>query len=346
MTATPTGVVLIVTHGEDNDHADRVTAALAERGSTAVRFDTELYPERATVAFTASRSGAEIELRSDDYRVRARDVAAVLYRHRRLPLAPEVADPSARRMVESERLALLDGALLSIDAFWVNHPTANQFARHKPVQLRFAHAEGFELPPTYITADPAVVRRLWHEWDGQMVAKLVGGQVIQAPGEEPYAVFTTQLDAADLSDEAAIAAAPAIYQQLLPKAADVRVTVVGDDVFACRIPSQLLDESRVDWRRVGRRTLVPEKFTLDRTTARRCAALNRRLGLEMSGIDLALMPDGRLVFLEVNASGQWAWVEEATGMPIAAAIARLLSTHGAVRQQNGGQPVGGGDASR
>jgi hypothetical protein len=58
------------------------------------------------------------------------------------------------------------------------------------------------------------------------------------------------------------------------------------------------------------------------------------------------MPDGRLVFLEVNASGQWAWVEEATGMPIAAAIARLLSTHGAVRQQNGGQPVGGGDASR
>ncbi len=294
-----------------------------------MRLDTEQYPGHVNLVYAAGRGGTDVEFRCDAGTVRGADITAVLYRHRRLPQASGISDPAARRMAEAELLALLDGALLSLDAVWVNHPSANQLARHKPLQLTLAHSEGFALPPTCITDDPARVRELWREWDGRMIAKLVGGQVVESPGEDPYAVFTTQLDADDLGDDAAIAACPAIYQRLIEKDCDLRVTVVGANVFACRIPSQEHADGRVDWRRAGRAAAAPSPFELDAATARRCRALAQRLGLEFAGIDLVLTRSGETVFLEINASGQWAWVEDATGMPIAAAIAERLNTHGA-----------------
>ena len=53
------------------------------------------------------------------------------------------------------------------------------------------------------------------------------------------------------------------------------------------------------------------------------------LRLRFAAIDFAVDADGRWWFLEVNSNGQWLWIEQATGMPIAAAIAAALrlTTH-------------------
>ena len=53
----------------------------------------------------------------------------------------------------------------------------------------------------------------------------------------------------------------------------------------------------------------------------------RRLGIVYGAIDLRRTPDGRHVFLEVNPAGQWLFVEQATGQPIARALARALLAH-------------------
>ena len=52
-----------------------------------------------------------------------------------------------------------------------------------------------------------------------------------------------------------------------------------------------------------------------------------RLGIVYGAIDLRRTPDGRHVFLEVNPAGQWLFVEQATGQPIAAAVAQALLAH-------------------
>lgn len=39
---------------------------------------------------------------------------------------------------------------------------------------------------------------------------------------------------------------------------------------------------------------------------------------------MILTPDGRYVFLEINPNGQWAWIEETTGLPISEALIELL----------------------
>ena len=53
--------------------------------------------------------------------------------------------------------------------------------------------------------------------------------------------------------------------------------------------------------------------------------MTRRLGLCYGAIDLVLTPGGDYVFLEINPSGQYLWVERATGLPLTAAICDYLA---------------------
>ncbi len=252
------------------------------------------------------------------------DVTAVLYRHLHLREAPQVSDAKARELVESELRATLEGALLATDAYWLNHPYANRLARHKPLQLALAVREGLSVPETRISDDPEEIRALHRRWGGRMVAKLVGGQIVAPTVDEQYVIYTTLVEQDDLCSDAALAACPAVYQRCVEKAFDLRVTVVGDRLFACRIDSQDDEQGTVDWRQVGAGALPIRPCELDTDTTERCLSLMRRLGLELAGLDLIVTPKGETVFLEVNAAGQWLWVQEATGMPIASAIADQL----------------------
>jgi glutathione synthase/RimK-type ligase-like ATP-grasp enzyme len=56
----------------------------------------------------------------------------------------------------------------------------------------------------------------------------------------------------------------------------------------------------------------------------RCVRLVEKLELCYGAIDLIPTPDGRYVFIEINPSGQYLWIENETGLPITAAICDLL----------------------
>ena len=55
-----------------------------------------------------------------------------------------------------------------------------------------------------------------------------------------------------------------------------------------------------------------------------CMSLSRKFGLAYAAIDLALV-DGEYQFIEVNPTGEWAWLVDAAGLPIDEAIADLLT---------------------
>jgi hypothetical protein len=43
-----------------------------------------------------------------------------------------------------------------------------------------------------------------------------------------------------------------------------------------------------------------------------------------AALDFSVAPDGTWWFLEANANGLWAWLQERTGLPISDTIAPLL----------------------
>jgi glutathione synthase/RimK-type ligase-like ATP-grasp enzyme len=320
------GAVLVVTHGVDN-HAPLVRTELDRMDVEVVWFDTDKYNSAADLTFHIDEGVAVTLLRIGGSEHRGDKFAAVLYRHIRLPLAPHITDPEARRLAESELRATLEGALLALEpALWVNHPHANRLARSKLLQLKLATRLGFRVPETRVTADPREIRELHRAWNGQMVAKLAGGQLAGNTIDSQYIIHTTLITAEDLQDVASLSACPAIYQRRVDKRHELRVTVVGDEVFACRIATEKLGPTQMDRRELSYQVLDLEPCELDGALADRCRALLRELRLEIAGIDLIVTPQNDTVFLEINAVGQWAFVQEATGLPIAAAIARRLAS--------------------
>ena len=121
-----------------------------------------------------------------------------------------------------------------------------------------------------------------------------------------------------------MAAAPVIYQREIAKACDLRVTVIGERLFATAIHSQADNETEVDWRRGSRVDLVHELVELPEELAARCLELTRALDLRYGAIDLIRDSDGANRFLEINPNGQWAWIERRTGAPLSAAIVDAL----------------------
>ena len=94
---------------------------------------------------------------------------------------------------------------------------------------------------------------------------------------------------------------------------------VGSRVFACRIDSQSTPQTRVDWRHYD--DLTPHSiYATDKSLDDRLTAIMRHYGIRFASFDLIVTLDGKIVFLEMNPSTQFLWIEKLTGMPITDAI--------------------------
>jgi glutathione synthase/RimK-type ligase-like ATP-grasp enzyme len=119
--------------------------------------------------------------------------------------------------------------------------------------------------------------------------------------------------------------APVIFQEFIPAVVDLRVTVVGDDLFAAAIRSQ--ETAYPHDFRMDLESAAIEPHALSDEVAARLMALMASFGLVYGAIDLRLTPDGEYVFLEVNPAGQWLFVELRTNQPITDALVDHLIAH-------------------
>lgn len=132
-------------------------------------------------------------------------------------------------------------------ARWLNPLAALELLDCKPYQLRLAQQVGLTVPRTTISNNPAAVERIFNEVDhGRVVFKSLTPLFL--PTDD--VLFTTEITRSTLS-QAGIVKCPAIYQELVERRSDLRITIVGQEVFAARIASQQLHEQRdrLDWRR-------------------------------------------------------------------------------------------------
>jgi hypothetical protein len=116
----------------------------------------------------------------------------------------------------------------------------------------------------------------------------------------------------------------------VPKRFELRISVVGEQVFAAEIQSQDSNHTRHDWRRYDSFRTVYRQHTLPDDLHQRCVRLIKLMGLRFGAIDMVFTPDGRYVFLELNPNGQYLWLEEAANLPISDAIVDELP-NGAMR---------------
>ena len=309
--------VLVVSSLKDV-HTRAVMTALMARANSAVELlDHSEFPHRLVLSLGFENGRRRFTLRRDGGGILDfASVRAVWWRRPQpfsLPVA--LADPLHRRFAVSEGTTAFDGLYQSMDAFWVNKPSCDAAAAHKPWQLALAQELRLDLPVTVMTNDPDEARAFWDARNGQVIYKQF--RAVDSVWRETRLLRQNEAALAE-----SVRLAPVIFQEYIDAVADIRVIIVGNALFAAAADTRNADYP-VDVRM--NLNLDYKPYLLPSGVSDRLHGLMRRLGLEYGAIDLRLTPDGRHVFLEINPAGQFLYIEQATGQHIAAALAGHLT---------------------
>jgi glutathione synthase/RimK-type ligase-like ATP-grasp enzyme len=314
---------LIVTHSRDNEAPKAVARALEERGERTWRFDTDLFPTEAQIEFDEGAGG---RITGPQGTLELAEVTAVYYRRASVGARiPKDMDAQLRAPSVEESRRVVFGLLTALDVFTLDRLEWVRRSEHKPLQLRLARALGLEVPRTLTTNDPKAVRAFAASCPGGVVTKMMASFAVYDEQGREQVVFTNPLSAEQLEDLEGLDLCPMTFQERLPKAMELRVTVVGEQVMAASIDSQALPRSREDWRREGHAlTEAWKPYTLPEPVRVASLKLMDALGLNYGAFDFIVTPEGRHLFLEVNPAGEFMWLMRHPGLPIAEALADVL----------------------
>lgn len=193
-------------------------------------------------------------------------------------------------------------------ALVVNRLGAMAANNSKPYQLKQICRLGFSVPDTLVTTDPSLAQAFW-ECHRTVVYKSVSAVRSRVSRLRPEHVER-------LPD---ISSCPTQFQQYIA-GRDHRVHVVGTEVFACEV----LCEAD-DYRYAGQHPIEIRACRLPPDVQDRCRLLATAVQLPVCGIDLRRSLEGEWFCFEVNPSPAFTFYQEATGLAIGAAIARLLA---------------------
>lgn len=324
-------MILIFTNKEDA-HPNPVIDLLADRGVPFFRLNTE--DLLTDYAFRWWSEGPfcdfEIEDRQTGHLLRGSEITAVWDRRPEVPKSlplhntPEIDAHNLR-----ETLAFLQYLRHFVEHIpSVGSIVGDKVASSKMLQYRTALDVGFFVPDTVFTNDKSAVAELASRHKMLCLKCIDGFDIWDEKNGVDYVFYTQLIRSEDILSipEEAFSQTVSFVQEYIPKEYELRVTVIGKEVFAAKILSQDLPEDRgkVDWRQGYESGLVFEASTLSEALQEKCRMLVHALGLNFGCIDLIVCPDGKVVFLECNPNGQWLWIELTTGQKISEAIAAFL----------------------
>jgi hypothetical protein len=318
--------ILILTQLGDI-HAYSVAEALRRKGVETFLWHTTDFPSRAeeSVAFTNDQS--EISILSPTLSLTPSiigNLSAVWRRRPGIVLDEAVLHISDRKFAETEcrifRKSLLD--FIAPHAFWVNAQSSAIDAGSKLTQHFLAKESGLTLPDTLYSNDPDKIRTFIRDHPGKTIYKPFRAAFWRGDTAD-WAPYTALVNEDDLVDDEVLRQTPGIFQALVPKAYELRVTMMGQMAFTAKILSQSTEAGKIDWRR-SYSELSMEPYVLPPALRRACVRLMKRLRLVFACIDLIVTPSGDYVFLEINEMGQFLFIERYIELPLLDAFSDFL----------------------
>lgn len=301
--------MIVIVDQADDWHARVVAHHLQKRGAPVFIADVRELGTGAELSFWPDAPERTEWRRRDGAAVRMGDVGAIWYRRTYPPETPaEVDDLEERRFIAAEWATFVRGVFASLDVPTIN-PLEPMLHATKPYQLVLARRVGLSVPETLITSSPRRAREL--VTDGAAIIH----KVMTAPRGRFLATKAwTEEDARHLHD---LELAPTIFQRRVQGTRELRITAVGERLFAAEYTTSFVD---------GRTDMAADYVAheLPPSVTRGLLSLLDQLSLPFATIDMRIDDHGEYHFLEANNAGQFLWIEVRTGLPISAALAELL----------------------
>jgi ATP-grasp ribosomal peptide maturase len=315
-------VTVLVLAREFDPTADAVVTALTEQGVPVFRTDLAAFPTTLRLDARLRDGGWTGRLWNAHHEVRLEDIRSIWSRGPRTYRFDDSLAPELREFCYREAKLGVGGVLAALDVLWANHPNRCADAVFKPYQWKTAIECGLAVADTVITNDVGAARRFVGDTPGETITKALGPSGLTEDGQVQVA-YTRRLTDADLAELDGVAATATTLQRFVPKAFEVRLTVIGQEMFGVAIHADT-EDARTDWR-ADPAALRYELVSTPGPVAEAVAEYMNRTGLVYAGFDFVVTPAGQWVMLEANTGPQLGFVQAATGAPITDALATLLA---------------------
>lgn len=323
-TVTQTGrprPVCVITE-DTNTTADRIVLELARLDVSVVRFDLTDFPRHLTLDATLRGSGWTGTLSSRGRTVALEEIGAVLWWH---PGKPQISTDGLSDVeaewVRKEATAGLIGVLAALNCFQFGHPPATLAAQLKADALARAALCGIRVPETWIgNAQVPATEFVSGSPSGAVCKSLVSPTIVDGPYSSSF--YTSRVDATQI--DGSVAGSAHQLQHSVEKAYEVRLVVVGREMFAAGIHAHSA-AARMDFRS-DYQALTYSHVDIPDAIRDGVTKLLGHYRLAYAAIDLIVDSNDQWWLLDLNPAGNYDWLQkEFPELGISAAIARLLA---------------------
>ena len=241
--------MLIVTEPFDV-HADFVIGELKKRDVPVFRFHTEDFPVGSQISISGAGTVWSAEIRTPLRSLRLTEVRAAWLRRPGDPVVDSAVPPQSREFAIQQARSTLTALYGLIGDRWLSHPDSMRAAADKVQQMRRAATAGLAVPDTLISNDAD--RGLgFHDGNaalgrGTAVKSLWVRKPVSHDGGLRVPLTTVWPENVDPAQAATIRLTPTVFQEYVPKQREIRVVVIGGEVFAAAVNSQAIPAARHD----------------------------------------------------------------------------------------------------
>lgn len=312
--------ILLLTTKEDIT-TDLIVVELEKQGANYIRLNCEDFPMYISMLWSPDEKNRIIFIKE-----RSLDLNEVksIWCRRIIPsmFLNDKISKEYRDFANMECYNFFKGYWETLNTFYVNKPSNISIAENKILQLSFAKKLGFQIPKTIISNNPRLMKK-FVDTQESLIAKTISTGMLRLDNGN-WGIYSHEIKQGDFLKDEEIQVSPFILQERVLKQAELRVTIVGKELFATKMILKGEENKKSDWRLADENYIIYEKHRLPKELTSKCFKLMNYFRLYYAAIDFLITKDGRYIFLEINPSGQWGWIENETGFPITKKIAYLL----------------------
>ena len=242
--------------------------------------------------------------------ITSEDTHSIYYRK---PILPDLMayDPQYHLMIQRDIIAVINGLADSFPGKVLTKPSILRKTENKIFQLLYASKNGWNIPQSYIGNRGESCTK--YEKELSIIKPITTGKTYGKNGWEFYQTNIFRGIEEDIN------LTPVYLQDYIAKQYEVRVTIVGQNVYAVRINTK----NKIDWRADYQNHEYTQIDCPD-GIIKKCYQLMEDFDLTFGAFDFIVTPNDEWIFLEVNPNGQWLWLEQRLGLDISKRIVEYL----------------------
>ncbi len=239
---------------------------------------------------------------NEDSSINYENLHSIYYRK---PVLPDLRmyDSQYHLLIKRDIISVINGIVDSFQGKVITKPSILRKAENKIYQMVYSSSNGWNIPKSYIGNN----KHLSDEYK-QSLSIIKPLTIGKTYGKNGWELYQTNLFRGIEED---ITLTPVYLQQYITKQYEVRITIIGKEVYAVRIDTK----NKIDWRM----DYPNHRYSLidcPNDIIKKCYQMMIDFNLVFGAFDFIVTPENEWIFLEINPNGQWLWLEQSLGLDI------------------------------